>query len=208
MLVDHVPLPVAWTESPGTPPECMCVSSGCETNPCRSAGSTSSWYPTAPVLKTASNVFKDLYHCPCPSSRTVTWRFWLHVSYLTDDKQPFFEEHSGLVDLLGADLGAPHVERFPLLEAGEEGDAGDLLVVGVLVLPAVQGHVLVLVVAHRERAVAADHQVVVLVVGVDLDSRGSVQVASGLDGEWPSGGTWASSRIAGRLRRDGGNKTN
>lgn len=111
------------------------------------------------------------------------------MSYLTDSKQPFFEEDPGLVDLLGAHLGAPHVEGFPLLEAGEEGDAGDLLVVGVFLLPAVQGHVFVLVVAHRERAIAAHHQVVVLVVGVDLYSRGSVQVASGLDGERPSGGT-------------------
>lgn len=203
-----MPLPVAWTESPGTPPECMCVSPGCETNPWRSAGSTSSWYPTVPDLKTASNVFKDLYRRPCSSSGMMTWTFWRRVSYLADGKQSFFEEYSGFVDLLGADLGAPHVERFPLLEAGEEGDAGDLLVVGVLLLPAVQGHVFVLVVTHRERAVAADHQVVVLVVRVDLYSRRSVQVASGLDGERPSGGTWATSHIAGQLRRDGGNKTN
>lgn len=111
------------------------------------------------------------------------------MAHLTDGKQSLFEEDSGLVDLLGADLSPPHVERFPLLEAGKKGDAGDLLVVDVLLLPAVQGHVLVLVVAHRQRAVAADHQVVVLVVAVDLDSRGRVQVASSLDGERPSGGT-------------------
>lgn len=111
------------------------------------------------------------------------------MSYLTDSKQSFFEEGSGPVDILGADLGAPHVKGFPLLEASKEWDAGDLLVVGVLLLPAVQRHIFVLVVAYRERAVAADHQVVVLVVGVDLYSRGSLQVASGLDGERPSGGT-------------------
>lgn len=111
------------------------------------------------------------------------------MTYLTDSKQSFFEEGSGLVDLLGADLGAPHIEGLPLLEAGKERDAGDLLVVGVFLLPAVQRHVIVLVVAHREGAVAADHQVVVLVVGVDLYPRRSVQVAPGLDGERPSGGT-------------------
>lgn len=125
------------------------------------------------------------------------------VAYLTDDKQSVFEKVSGLIDLLGADFGAPHVERFPLLEAGKEGNASYLLVVGVLLFPAVQGHVFILVVAHRQRAIAADHQVVIFVVSVNLYSGGRVQVPATLDGERPSGRTRGRRHIAGQLTSDG-----
>lgn len=125
------------------------------------------------------------------------------VAYLTDDKQPVFEKVSGLIDLLGADFGAPHVERFPLLEAGEEGNASYLLVVGVLLFPAVQGHVFILVVAHRQSAIAADHQVVIFVISVNLYSGRRVQVPATLDGERPSGRTRGRRHIAGQLTSDG-----
>lgn len=125
------------------------------------------------------------------------------VAYLTDDKQSVFEKVSGLIDLLGADFGAPHVERFPLLEAGEEGNASYLLVVGVLLFPAVQGHVFILIVAHRQSPIAADHQIVIFVVSVNLYSGGRVQVPATLDGERPSGRTRGRRHIAGQLTSGG-----
>lgn len=77
------------------------------------------------------------------------------------------------MELLCANFGAPNVERFPLFETGEEWDAGDLTVVVVLLLPALQRHKVALVFTHRHHAFLGDHQEVVFTVLVDFN-RGCI----------------------------------
>lgn len=70
------------------------------------------------------------------------------VTYLTDDKQTVSEEVPGQINLLRANFGAPDVKRFPLFEAGKEGDANYLLVVVELLFPVLKGHKFKLVLTH------------------------------------------------------------
>lgn len=70
-------------------------------------------------------------------------------SYLIDNEQMVSEGVPGRINLLMANSGAPHIERFPHFESGKEGDANDLLVVFIRLFPLLQGHKLKLVIAHR-----------------------------------------------------------
>lgn len=60
------------------------------------------------------------------------------VTYLVDNKQMVSEDISGQIHLLGANLAAPDVKWFPLLEAGKEGYANYLLVDVELLFPALK----------------------------------------------------------------------